>query len=180
MHGFPQGSPVPPNRSRRSTSFSTSVSRTIATYFPLHSLAVSPRGFERSWPDTVARIVVQQVDEPATENSLRVSIQALSPIVDGVSSSVRDMYEENPYPRWVTTLSLNCDLTFDEKMRSVFPHASFTRLGKTEVDILIAGCGTGRHAIERHYRGARILAIDLSLAWVILPYRLSRPDETTF
>jgi SAM-dependent methyltransferase/Flp pilus assembly protein TadD len=147
----------------------------VATYFPLHSLAVSPRGFERSWPDTVARIVVQQVDEPATENSLRVSIQALSPIVDGVSSSVRDMYEENPYPRWVTTLSLNCDLTFDEKMRSVFPHASFTRLGKTEVDVLIAGCGTGRHAIERHYRGAEILAIDLSLA--SLAYARRKADE---
>ena len=34
------------------------------------------------------------------------------------------------------------------------------------MDILVAGCGTGRHAIEiaRLYRGAKILAIDLSLA----------------
>jgi 2-polyprenyl-3-methyl-5-hydroxy-6-metoxy-1,4-benzoquinol methylase/Flp pilus assembly protein TadD len=138
----------------------------VATYFPLHSLQVSPRRFNRSWPDAVARVVVQQVEEPETERSLRLSIPALSPVVDDVSSLVREMYEENPYPRWVTALSLNSDLSFDEQMKLMFPHAAFARLGKADVDILIAGCGTGRHVIEiaRLYRGAKILAIDLSLA----------------
>ncbi len=138
----------------------------VATYFPLHSLQVPPDRFKRSWQDGVAVIVVQQVDGPATEQSLRLSIPALSPIRDGVSSLVREMYEENPYPRWVTALSLNSDLSFDEKMKLIFPHATFQALGKVDVDILIAGCGTGRHAIEiaRLYRGAKILAIDLSLA----------------
>jgi SAM-dependent methyltransferase len=48
----------------------------------------------------------------------------------------------------------------------MFPHVAFKRLGKADVDILIAGCGTGRHVVEiaRLYRAARILAIDLSLA----------------
>jgi 2-polyprenyl-3-methyl-5-hydroxy-6-metoxy-1,4-benzoquinol methylase/Flp pilus assembly protein TadD len=138
----------------------------VAAYFPLHALAVSPRSFDRSWPGAVAPIIVQQVDEPATERSLCVTIPTLSPIVDGVSSQVRELYEENPFPRWVSTLSLNSDLTFDEKMRLVFPRASFTGLGKTETHMLVAGCGTGRHAIEsaRLYRGVKILAIDLSLA----------------
>jgi tetratricopeptide (TPR) repeat protein/SAM-dependent methyltransferase len=138
----------------------------VATYFPLHSLRVPPDRFKRSWPDAVARVVVQQVDEPATEQSLRLSIPVLTPIADGVSSLVRRMYEENPYPRWVTALSLNSDLSFDQKMKLMFPHVAFDVLGKSEVDILIAGCGTGRHGVEtaRLYRGARILAIDLSLA----------------
>ena len=138
----------------------------VATYFPLHSLQVPPDRFKRSRPDPVARVVVQQVDEPATERSLRLSIPALSPIADGVSSIVREMYEENPYPRWVTALSLDSDLSFDEKMKLTFPHATFDPLGKADVDILVAGCGTGRHAVEiaRLYRGAKILAIDLSLA----------------
>jgi SAM-dependent methyltransferase len=138
----------------------------VATYFPLHTLQVSPDRFKRSWPDIVARVVVQQVDEPATERALRLSIPALSPISEGVSSLVREMYEENPYPRWVTALSLDSDLSFDEKMKLMFPHATFVPLGKADVDILIAGCGTGRHAVEiaRLYRGAKILAIDLSLA----------------
>jgi tetratricopeptide (TPR) repeat protein/SAM-dependent methyltransferase len=138
----------------------------VAAYFPLNSLQVPPDRFQRSWPDAVARVVAQQVEEPATERSLRLSIPALSTIAEGLSSVVREMYEENPYPRWVTALSLNSDLSFDQKMKLTFPHATFQELGKADVDILIAGCGTGRHAIEiaRLYRGAKILAIDLSLA----------------
>jgi tetratricopeptide (TPR) repeat protein/2-polyprenyl-3-methyl-5-hydroxy-6-metoxy-1,4-benzoquinol methylase len=138
----------------------------VATYFPLHSLDVSPDRFKRAWPDAAGRVVTQQVDEPAVEQSLRLSIPVLSPIAAGASSLVREMYEENPYPPWVTALSLSSDLSFDEKMKLMFPHAAFERLGKADVDILIAGCGTGRHAIEtaRLYRGAKILAIDLSLA----------------
>jgi 2-polyprenyl-3-methyl-5-hydroxy-6-metoxy-1,4-benzoquinol methylase len=138
----------------------------VASYFPLHSLRVPPGRFRRSWPDAVAAVIVQQVDEPTAEQTLRLSIRALSPIGDGVSSVVREMYEENPYPRWVTALSLSSDISFDEKMKLMFPRAAFDPLGKAEVDILIAGCGTGRHAVEtaRLYRGARILAIDLSLA----------------
>ena len=138
----------------------------VAAYFPLHSLQLTPDRFKRAWPDAVAPVVVQQVDEPATERSLRGSIPALTPIRDGVSSLVRDMYEENPYPRWVTALSLASDLSFDEKMKLTFPHAAFAPLGKADVDILVAGCGTGRQAVEiaRLYRGAKILAVDLSLA----------------
>jgi tetratricopeptide (TPR) repeat protein/SAM-dependent methyltransferase len=138
----------------------------VASYVPLHALQVSPDRFKRAWPHAVAPVVVQQVDEPATERSLRASIPALTPIRDDVSSVVREMYEENPYPRWVTALSLHSDLSFDEKMKLMFPRAAFEPLDKADVDILVAGCGTGRHAIEiaRLYRGARILAIDLSLA----------------
>ncbi len=138
----------------------------VATYFPLHSLQLTPGRFKRAGPDAVAHIVVQQVDEPATERSLRVSMPALTPIREGVSSLVREMYEENPYPRWVTALSLASALSFDEKMKLTFPLAAFDPLGKADVDILVAGCGTGRQAVEiaRLYRGAKILAVDLSLA----------------
>jgi Flp pilus assembly protein TadD/2-polyprenyl-3-methyl-5-hydroxy-6-metoxy-1,4-benzoquinol methylase len=150
----------------------------VASYFPLHALQVSPDRFKRTWPDPVARVVVQQVDEPSTERSLRMSIPALSPVRDNVSSLVREMYEENPYPRWVTALSLASDLSFDEKMKLMFPRAAFEPLRKTEVDILVAGCGTGRHAVEiaRLYRGAKILAIDLSLA--SLAHAKRKTDES--
>src|SRR4029077_17310690 len=44
--------------------------------------------------------------------------------------------------------------------------APFQALGKTDVDILIAGCGTGQHPIgmAQRFAGARLLAVDLSLA----------------
>ncbi len=48
-----------------------------------------------------------------------------------------------------------------------FPPATFRPLGKSgSLDILIAGCGTGQHAIAttQQHAGARTLAIDLSRA----------------
>jgi 2-polyprenyl-3-methyl-5-hydroxy-6-metoxy-1,4-benzoquinol methylase/tetratricopeptide (TPR) repeat protein len=147
----------------------------VAAYFPLHSMDVPPSLFARSWPDAVARLIVQQVHEPAEERSFRSSIAALTPIAE-TSALVRQQYEENPYPRWVGALSLDTHLTFDKRMSVQFPKTAFAKLGKTEVEILIAGCGTGRHAIQakRQHIGARILAIDLSLASLAYAQRKAR------
>jgi SAM-dependent methyltransferase len=49
--------------------------------------------------------------------------------------------------------------------------------GRSAPDILIAGCGTGQHAVERalEYPAARILAVDLSLA--SLGYAARKAEE---
>src|SRR5262249_30758469 len=57
-------------------------------------------------------------------------------------------------------------IALDEHLRSQFPSAPFRPLGNPDgIDILVAGCGTGRHPIEvaHKYKAARILAVDLSL-----------------
>ncbi len=138
----------------------------VAAYVPLHSLDLPAERFQRSWPDAVARIIRQQVDEPGEERSLRPSIPALTPILDDVSMLVRQQYEENPYPRWTTTSSWKSRLTFDNKIGLQFPHVTVRRLGKPDIDVLIAGGGTGRHVIDtaQILADAKILAIDLSLA----------------
>ncbi len=149
---------------------------TVAAYFPLHTVNVPPDKFERSWPEPIVRLIVQQVREPAEERALRASIPAITPITDNVSALVRRQYEENPYPRWVATSSLHLPISFDERIRSQFPRAIFTPLDKSTPDILIAGCGTGRHAIEtaQQHPSARILAIDLSLASLAYATRKAR------
>ena len=39
-------------------------------------------------------------------------------------------------------------MPIDQYLRGMFPAAAFTPLGKTEdLDMLVAGCGTGWHAI---------------------------------
>jgi SAM-dependent methyltransferase/Tfp pilus assembly protein PilF len=138
----------------------------VAAYVPLHSLDVPADRWLRAWPDSLAALIRQQVADPAQESALRQSIPALTPIASGVSELVRQQYEENPYPRWITTSSFNDPASFDTRLKAGFPNAEFTPLGKTDVDILIAGCGTGRHAIDtaRLYQGAKVLAVDLSLA----------------
>ena len=52
-------------------------------------------------------------------------------------------------------------------MRNQFPFAPFRQLGKhNDLDVLVAGCGTGQHSIEtaQRFSGAKVLAVDLSLA----------------
>jgi SAM-dependent methyltransferase len=56
------------------------------------------------------------------------------------------------------------------------PAAAFERLGKPEIEILIAGCGTGQHAIEtaQRFLGASVLAVDLSLSSLAYAKRKTR------
>ena len=52
-------------------------------------------------------------------------------------------------------------------MQREYPHAPFHRTGKGgDIDILIAGCGTGRHSIgvAQQFERSKVLAIDLSAA----------------
>lgn len=87
-----------------------------------------------------------QVLDAEHERRLAPSIPVLTEISEGVSRDVQAMYEESPYPRW--------NLLSDPPP-----------LGGA-ADILIAGCGTGRHALNTAKRRphARVLAVDLSRA----------------
>ena len=84
---------------------------------------------------------------------------------DGVSRLVRQQYEENPYPRWVKLPRADApspDLAFSP----LLAHAHHALGGRGDIDILVAGCGTGQESIEiaRIFPAARVLAVDLSLA----------------
>ena len=138
----------------------------LAMYLPLHALPDAQVLLARAWPDDVDEVVTQQVREPEDERALRASIQQLTPIEDKISRRVREMYEENPYPRWVHVAIPGALVPIDIYLRGLFPSAAFTPLGKTEgLDLLVAGCGTGKQPIAAtQLQGARILAIDLSLA----------------
>jgi SAM-dependent methyltransferase len=82
-----------------------------------------------------------------------------------------EQYEENPYPRWVFPASSQSPLhrepvSVDQHLQELFPSAPFHPHGVRDgIDIMIAGCGTGEHPIgmARRFKGARVLAVDLSL-----------------
>jgi SAM-dependent methyltransferase len=138
----------------------------VAAYFPLGSLPNAQSLLERAWPTALTEVLVQQVREPWEERQYRDLIPRLTGIEDDVSVQVRGQYEENPYPRWVHAASASASITLDEHLRAQFPTAAFQPLGSSSgLDVLVAGCGTGRHPIEvaRKYRDARVLAVDLSL-----------------
>jgi SAM-dependent methyltransferase len=137
-------------------------------YQPLHEVAGADALAARSWPAPVAAVVTQQVTEPRDEIALRDTIPRLTPIADGVTAQVRAQYEENPYPRWASLASPPWPLLLlDEHLRRIFPTAPFRPVGHEDnLDVLVVGCGTGRHVLElaQSYQGAHVLAIDLSLA----------------
>lgn len=150
-----------------------------AMYGALGDLPHASMLLKRSWTSPFDDVITQQVREPHRERELRDSIARLTPIDDDVSRKVRAQYEENPYPRWVHAARARTRTTVDDHLRKQFPQAQFaSRDDDRPADILVAGCGTGRHPIEvaRTYSDAHVLAIDLSLSSLAYATRKTPAD----
>ena len=126
----------------------------VAAYFPLHALANAETLLGRSWPKCIEALIVQQIREPAEERRIATMMPSLTEIGDGASRAVRQQYEESPYPRWVVA---------GPPRR---PAILGDRRPDYALDVLIAGCGTGRFALDfaRDLPNSRFLALDLSVA----------------
>jgi SAM-dependent methyltransferase len=139
----------------------------VAAYFPLFSIPRARILLDRAWPPAIEAILTQQICEPEEERELRRTIPQLTSIEDTVSRSVRAQYEENPYPRWVVAGAAGTAEDVTSYLRRTFPQSRILPVGRgASFDILVAGCGTGRNAVEttQKFKGARTLAIDLSLS----------------
>ena len=111
-------------------------------------------------------IIDRHVRDAAAAEAIRPTITTLESITDDVSLAVRAQYEENPYPRWVS-------VGLEQRPKSLAAVAKHLKLRlengaplpSDRLDILVAGCGTGRQAAStaRRFRNARVLAVDLSL-----------------
>jgi len=141
----------------------------VAAYFPLHSLALAESLLQRDWGEPVSSLVQQQIREPLEEKLDRGSIPALTTIEDSFSLQVRQQYEENPFPRWIVNPPAKVP-TPELTSSAAVSNAAEVR------EILIAGCGTGKHSIDAAIRfpKARILAVDLSLASLAYARRKTR------
>lgn len=151
----------------------------FGAYEALHTLPLAQTLTTTAGP--VKTLIDQQVSEPLEEARLRASIRALTAIDNAVSLAVRDQYEHNPYPRWAKLpLAAEPD-TVEGALRALFPSLPAGSAARDGCDVLIAGCGTGHCAIEaaRRYRGARVLAVDLSLTSLGYAMRKTRELNIT-
>ncbi len=149
----------------------------VASYFPLYSITFAVRLLGSQWPDEVAAVLAQQVREPAEELQLRATISRLTDIEGEVSLLVQNQYEKNPYPRWIKAAPAGNAKNLIEYFVQQFPLASLNRHGtKDNIDILIAGCGTGQQSIEtaQLFKNAQVLAIDLSMSSLTYAKRKTR------
>ena len=149
----------------------------VAAYYPLYSLPGARRLLAPNQPGPVGDVLRQQVSEPLEEQALRAGIKCLTAITPGVSERVRDQYEENPYPRWEKLPTQGPALHFNSQLRHSFPLARFTALpDDRQLEMLIAGCGSGSQPIIsiKRFQGIRVLAVDLSLSSIAYAIRKTR------
>jgi tetratricopeptide (TPR) repeat protein/SAM-dependent methyltransferase len=140
---------------------------TTACYFPLYSIKDSYKLLDQLWSDDIKNILVQQIQEPLEELSLRSSLPVMTSIENQVSMEVKSQYEDNPYPRWVRLPQDSNKKYLNSYMQSKFSSSGFRRLiDDRNLEVLIAGCGTGQHPIGvfQIIQCSKILAIDLSMA----------------
>ena len=135
----------------------------VGAYFSLGTLANAAALCDGGWPQCVEALIEQQIKERAEEHRIAATVPALTGIDNDVSRAVREQYEESPYPRWV-------------KAGPPTQPSNIERESLPVRDVLIAGCGTGRFAIEfaRQARQARFLAVDLSLASLSYAKRMAQ------
>ena len=137
----------------------------LACYESLSSHAVVGNLQDTTGTVQLADLLDTQIRQPALVRSIADSVESFSVIDDEVSRDVRRQYEENPYPPWTGTY-VGRPLSFVECLETdIFPCSAPTGVALVKPDVLIAGCGTGKHAIDSalRYANSNVLAIDLSL-----------------
>ncbi len=140
--------------------------------FVLNALYVAPgdnldptSAVLRIKPQMVRDFAKQHCDEALEEGRKSAAMPRLGVISDPVARRVAEQYSLHPYPRW---RSLGHTLRPGEWEKTLARHFSADRLSflNRPLEVLIAGCGTGRQAISAAHRygpNAKITAIDLSV-----------------
>jgi SAM-dependent methyltransferase len=130
-----------------------------ALYRPLREIAA-----ELSGPESWAGFLALHLDRPLAEQAAARAIPALTPIKDATSQAVRDQYTALPYPRWTATRAINARSRRDILGGIAPGTAASLPPEPAKLRVLVAGCGTGKHAVEvaTRFANADVLAIDLS------------------
>ncbi|HSM03548.1 MAG TPA: class I SAM-dependent methyltransferase [Longimicrobiales bacterium] len=111
-------------------------------------------------------LVDEQVRAPRREARLAREMPRIGRVPDTGSHPVRAFYESHPYPRW-GRLGHRDALDLPTRLEVDFLGRRPQGLPCPErPEVLVAGCGTGHHplAVRAGLRGARVTALDLSLA----------------
>jgi ubiquinone/menaquinone biosynthesis C-methylase UbiE len=104
------------------------------------------------------------IHEPLEEKRLSQLLPSFGEVTCSTSKAVRAQYEEHPYPRW-----FNPDRAYslESRLTRLNPEFSWPFPASAEgFEILVPGCGTGRHplAIAAGTPESHVLALDLSKA----------------
>ena len=150
----------------------------LGTYIPLNKseVIINKLSDYKSSNILFNDLIDVQIKEPMREKELLKSIKSLDAINNITSKKVREQYEKYPYPRWRFTDKILPDDTFNWINREITPNIIADNNKFDNPKVLVAGCGTGMHAIRTNrYKNANILAVDLSLS--SLAYAKRKTEE---
>ena len=150
----------------------------LGAYRSLSSFSWADDLLRLEWSGDIKKVIIAQVDDVREEQALRSKIPRLTTIEDKVSQSVRNQYEENPYPRWINTGLSDQPKTIRQVLQSINVHHNLdAQQLSNKPDILVAGCGTGQHALNTASRflNCNVLAMDLSSS--SLSYAMRKTQE---
>ncbi len=135
---------------------------TLASYQPLNSYKWSNKILNLK---EIIKLTTQQIINQKKEKKIKRELYKKK-IEDKISLKVQNQYEENPYPRW-EQISLNTipakPINFLNNLKLKVDVEKISNWD--DINILVAGCGTGQHAITTatKYEKSFVTAIDLSL-----------------
>lgn len=106
------------------------------------------------------------IELPKRLHDFQGSIPCISIPQNPISRKIRSQYEEHPYPQW-HSLDVYPATSLEEYLRDLSPEALCEEQieAASNPSILVAGCGTGKQALEcaTRIKNGNILALDLSL-----------------
>lgn len=120
--------------------------------------------YEKDRESRKGTFIRRMIIEPIAYREAIKDIPQLTSVDDHVSRAVQGQYEQNPYPSW-DSLSAGGPKVYTEKIRlGILPNCPELVTDTNTPSILIAGCGTGKHAIMTalENRNSNVLALDLS------------------
>lgn len=151
-----------------------------AMYAPLHKLPhidAWRSKYETSPVNEALRDLFKLThDDLAEEARIKSELPSLGRVADTVSQKVQEQYEENPYPRWdiLTPVPQLQPSRLIAETLPFMPSVQVQVPGAPE--ILIAGCGTGKHSLTTgsFLPTAHITSVDISRSSLAYAVRKAR------
>ena len=146
----------------------------LASYNPLRVYGFSEKIKKIK---SILDLINQQIYEPKKECDIKKEIISFK-IKDKISLDVKDQYENNPYPRWNKISLYDSPNDIYNFFKNINIKINYNQIRNLEkINVLVAGCGTGQHAIttSSKYKNSFVTAIDLSKK--SLSYAKRKADE---
>jgi len=115
------------------------------------------------WPESLRELAERTLRQPLEEIGIAEALPSATEIGDGASVAVRQMYEENPYPRWLV-MPRKPKVDILKAVAERFPGVTPPQPPEGPLQVLMPGAGTGQHplSVATGYENVEVTAVDLS------------------